>query len=215
MKKAAVALVICALLLLVVALLTQRILKSSNEPLADMAPPPAAPTAEVSNLVQGDAAATAPETTGAQVTNADAQVSNAEAQVPPAATDSAALTATANAAKAKVEVKDITPSLQTLREQVAANAHITPQALTEFSVALSERVEALTTEEDARLFMDELEGCVTGKTGDGQRNAENVQTLCLLNAQKTKNKFPNLGPKYEGIRAKATEDSRITESMFK
>ncbi len=79
-----------------------------------------------------------------------------------------------------------TPTKEDIRKQVQANPHITPMALVEFSVQISDKMElAMASAESAKVLFAELDACATNKV-----EATAIQAICIVNARRIHNKFP-------------------------
>ena len=111
-------------------------------------------------------------------------------------------------------VKELLPNVNEMREEVAANPHLTPMAITRFSLALGRRLDALQSIQDGAAFMAELNGCVTDRDQRNERNIRSVQSLCILNARKTRNKFPDLEKQYQDVKKKADPAARAIEEAL-
>lgn len=106
-------------------------------------------------------------------------------------------------------VTKLAPSLQALRQQVSSNPHDTPQALVEFSVALSEKMRlAFDSEPEAGRLMGEFEECALGPDLKGNSS---VQALCILNARRLQLKYTSLASRYQEIQTRS--DPRARELM--
>ncbi len=87
------------------------------------------------------------------------------------------------------------PPLSTMRKEVAANPHVTPTSVIEFSLELNARMETgLQSEAQALALLSELKQCV----GSQPDIATSIQSLCLLNARR-------LAERYSGLRAQYTQ----------
>jgi hypothetical protein len=111
-------------------------------------------------------------------------------------------------------VQELIPNVGEMRKEVAANPHLTPMAITRFSLALGHRLDALQTVQDGSAFMAELDGCVTDRDQRNERNIRTVQSLCILNARKTRNKFPELEKQYQDVKKKADPAARAIEEAL-
>jgi hypothetical protein len=101
-------------------------------------------------------------------------------------------------------VRELAPTRDAVRKQVAANPHVTPPALIQFGVELYKRREqALKSEPEARKFFQELEACVGNKD-----SAYNAQGVCLVNAHYTKEKYPSLSGQFDQLEKSATPEAR-------
>lgn len=98
---------------------------------------------------------------------------------------------------ARLPLKEKIPPAEALREQVAKNPHGTPAALTGFSIALGEKMDAAQkSEAEAKAFFNELEDCTLGREQQGRHS---IQALCLLNAKRLGHAFPSLARDYEEL----------------
>lgn len=98
-------------------------------------------------------------------------------------------------------LKDVTPNLAAIREEVAKNPHETPKALMAFSVSLSDRLQAaLSSESESEKFFGELESCTQEQKTDGSRS---IAALCIVNARRLADKHPSLKQRYTELEASA------------
>jgi hypothetical protein len=98
---------------------------------------------------------------------------------------------------ARLPLKEKIPSGDTMREQVSKNPHGTPTALTGFSIALGEKMEAAQkSEPEAKALFQELQDCTLGTEQQGRHS---IQALCLLNAKRLGQSFPALARDYEDL----------------
>ncbi|HEX4923435.1 MAG TPA: hypothetical protein VFV50_05095 [Bdellovibrionales bacterium] len=93
-------------------------------------------------------------------------------------------------------VREATPSLAKLRDEVDKNSHGTPPSLMRFSDEVGERVAQVRNERQASDLFVELEDCLT-KPKD--KNAHSVQAVCLINARDLSQKYESLREPYRAL----------------
>lgn len=109
-------------------------------------------------------------------------------------------------------IKELAPTVESVRDEVAGDPHVTPKAILDFSIALGQKMEQAEVSEDAaRKFFSELEECVLT---EGQTTAHSVQALCLLNAKRLAKKYSTLQTNLERLEVKAHPEAvRLTKGM--
>lgn len=106
-------------------------------------------------------------------------------------------------------VRELAPSREDLRQEVAKNPHDTPVSLLSFSAGLYERTAAaLQDPAAAETLFEELQDCVTGTD---QKGKTSVQAICMLNARRLHEKHESLSRRYENLERQA--DPKILDLM--
>ena len=106
-------------------------------------------------------------------------------------------------------VVELFPDAEELRQAVAQNPHQTPEGILHFSVAVAQRLENLKTASEANQFMSELEDCVARSQAAPANTPGSIESLCLRNAHRARDKFPTLSGRYFALRAKAGDQARL------
>ncbi len=107
------------------------------------------------------------------------------------------------------------PAAAELRKEVEKNPHATPKQILKFSNSIVTRLETLKSPTEARQFINELEECVDQSHANPDKIPGSIESLCLLNARRTRDKYPELESRYNAIRAKASDDAKLLNDSIK
>lgn len=105
--------------------------------------------------------------------------------------------------KKRPPLAQVMPSLDTIRDEVAADPHVTPRSILLFAEALAPRLErAFASESDADRFLDELRECAKTPGDDV------VRGLCVKSALRLTAVYPSLASRGEAIESEVTPEIR-------
>lgn len=106
------------------------------------------------------------------------------------------------------------PSADRIRAEAAEDPHATPDSLLDFAEQLGARMEdALASREEAEDLFEELEDCVNTPEA---RTPPSVRALCLDNAQKLSETYPNaFSSRYSTMEGKVDPDARKLSAALK
>lgn len=98
------------------------------------------------------------------------------------------------------------PLREHIRDEVAQNPHVTPQALLVFAEELSVSLQGAFADKETRYTVSrQLIECARDKQTRG--SAQAARALCLYNLERLKDKFPDeLSPSYQSLLAELPED---------
>lgn len=104
------------------------------------------------------------------------------------------------------------PKIEEVREEVARDAHSTPQALLLFSLSLGERLDAAVgSKAKTDALYAELEKCFVGEE---HHTLESVRSLCFLNARRLAENDPDLRQKFATQAALVPENVKVLNHLL-
>jgi hypothetical protein len=101
------------------------------------------------------------------------------------------------------DLREQTPSLEQVRNEVAANPHKTPMSVIEFSVALGEKMRAVQNETQATELFRELEDCTLDRP---ENKTKSVRALCLARARRLSDRYDSLRTSYSTLVSRSDKD---------
>jgi hypothetical protein len=89
-----------------------------------------------------------------------------------------------------------TPSLEKMREEAAKDPHGTPRSVLAFSSRVGGKVRAAQSSREGEILFRDLQSCVQHPQDE---LAHSIHAICLLNARKLSEKFPELRGNYDDL----------------
>ncbi len=103
------------------------------------------------------------------------------------------------------------PSIARVREEAEQDLEAPSRAILRFSVALESRMEtAFHSESNATALLGELESCAAGD----DPVAEAARALCLSNADRLGQRYPELAARYESLEARVDPRVRAVKRLM-
>lgn len=90
------------------------------------------------------------------------------------------------------------------RKEVRENPHATPSSVIKSAIQLGETYDAVTSESDARAFMEHLEKCAEGKS----EQTNTIRSTCIQYSERLAETYPDLRAQAERIRGSSTAEAR-------